>query len=247
MRQLLLFTFLAIAVPSTVLAQLPEKCVLSACPECDCYWSTECGSGKHCDYSSGCTHVGKKDGTCKSGAGALPSGGLSVAATALGLWLDAYQVTTADKGLPSADIVKRIQAINLPSQDRRRIRFAAFNTIDVLLGFDFGHPRGDCDAYDARCLGILRIRPDREAVQLLRAVRPAFVLALQTRDPKPLQKSLNGYWKQYPNFRPHHSGRCYPHGHPEYPFKAVSACQLDELTRILADLTEKSVPSTRQQ
>ena len=241
MLRILTIAALLIAASSQARAQLDDKCVLATtCSECTCYWSSECGSGQICDYSSGCTHVGKKDGTCKSsGAG---GGGVTadLASMTLGLWLDAYQDPTRDNGLPSAGIIRQIQAVKLSKEDGRRVRFAAFNTLDVVLGFDFGHPRGNCELYDARCLGILRMPLDSGAKQLLRSVRSGLVQMIQKRDRAALQKSLNAFWKKYPRFRPHHSGRCYPHGHREYRFKSISDCQIDELTRIVDDLVQYS-------
>lgn len=108
--------------------------------------------------------------------------------------------------------------------------------LDVVLGFDFAHPRGNCKAYDARCLGILRIQLDRQARPLLQAVRDGFTKGLQKRDRAAVGRAVSAYWKSNPKFSPHHTGRCYPHGHPENPFKSVSQCQVDELTRILDDL-----------
>lgn len=239
--RILTIAALVIAASSQALAQLDNKCVLVSCTECNCYWSSECGTGESCDYSSGCTHVGKKDGTCSSsGAG----GGLTpdLAALTLGLWLDAYQDPTRDKGLPNAGIVRKVQAIGLSKDQERRVRFAAFNTLDVVLGFDFGHPQGNCELYDARCLGILRTPLDSEAKQLLQAVRSGLVQMIQKRDRAALQRSLNAFWKKYPRFRPHHTGRCYPHGHPEYRFKSISECQMDELTRIVDGLVQYSGP-----
>lgn len=180
----------------------------------------------------------QRGGTCTAsgGSGGFTPGQFAVAATALGLWLDAYQETTPDKGLPNAEIVQRIQALNLSKEQQTRVRFAAFNVLDVVLGFDFAHPRGNCAVYDARCLGILRIQPDREARPLLQAVREGLTLGLQKQDRAALGKAVSAYWKRYPKFRPHHTGRCYPHGHPEDPFKSVAQCQIDELSRILEDL-----------
>lgn len=238
MRQTLIAAVLLLAAPSLALGQLDDKCTMLTCTECNCYWSSECGSGQSCDYGSGCTKTGKLDGTCKAAGagGGLSPVGVSLAANALGLWMDGYQRPDRVKGLPNMDIWNRIEALNLTPQDQRRVQLAAFNALDVLLGFDFAHPRGNCGVYDARCLGILRIPPDKQAQQLLQYARRGLSAALRDRNPAALRRELRAFWQKQPTFRPHHTGRCYPHGHPEFGRRSIVDCQIDELTRIVDDL-----------
>lgn len=241
MQRILISAILCLAAPSLALGQLDDKCTMLACAECNCYWSTECGSNQSCDYGSGCTHVGKLDGTCKasgSGGGLSPVG-VSLAANGMGLWLDAYKEPDRVKGLANIDIWNRIEALKMPQQDKRRLQLAAFNVLDVLLGFDFAHPRGNCGVYDARCLGILRIHPSKQAQQLLEHARKGLSAALRDRNSSVLQRELYAFWKKQPTFRPHHTGRCYPHGHREFGRRSVAQCQIDELTRIVDDLLPK--------
>ena len=238
MRQTLIATVLFLAANSVAFGQLDDKCTMLTCSECNCYWSSECGTNQTCDYGSGCTKVGKLDGTCKtsgSGGGLSPVG-VSLASSTMSLWLDAYRQPDRVKGIANTDLWKRIEASDMPQQDKRRLQLAAFNVLDVLLGFDFSHPRGNCSAYDPRCLGILRIPPSRQAQQLLQHARKGLSAALRDRNSSVLQRELRAFWRSNSKFRPHHTGRCYPHGHREFGQRSVVQCQIDELTRIVNDL-----------
>jgi hypothetical protein len=235
MKRILTIAALLFAAAVPAVAQLDNKCVIESCVECNCYWSSECGSNQLCDYGSGCTHVGKKDGTCKD-KGSGDGGQVAAVSAALDMWLQAYENPTPDKGLPNSAILDRIRALGLSRERSRAVRLAAFNAMDVVLGFDFGHPRGDCDLYDARCLGILRIPPDRRARQFLQTVRSAISQSIRTGNRATLQRSVNLFRRRNPTFKPHHTGRCYPHGHHEYPFRSVPNCVGDELSRIVDDL-----------
>lgn len=239
MKRLILVTILALAIPSTALGQqlLAEKCELEACANCNCYWSTDCASGERCNWSSGCTRVGKLDGTCTKITTEEPeSTATATAATSFGLWFEAFEQATADEGLPAMDRFNRIRSAALSSEDRRRVQSAAFNALDILIGFDLSHPRGDCEEFDARCLGIVRMPVEPRGIELLRTAGAAMVRAIQTGDRSHLEHALNNYWRRNPLYRPHHTGRCYPHGHREYPFRSIAQCQIDELTLIAADL-----------
>ena len=219
---------------------LDNKCDLATtCTECDCYWSSECGAGKSCNYSSGCTHSGKLDGTCTaSGAnGGFTPAEFALAATELNLWFDGYQhPTPPKKWLPDPTAVKRIGELRLNPKQHSRVRFAAFNAIDVTLGFDFTQPPGNCQEYDPRCLGSFRIAPDKAALALLATVQEGFAAGLTKHDRKAFEGPIRRFWRKYPKFAPHHTGRCYPHGHVEHDKISPSECQIDELSRILEDL-----------
>jgi hypothetical protein len=178
------------------------------------------------------------DGTCKASgiSGGFSFDQLRTVAAAIDLWLEAYREPTRKEGLPNRKIIDRIKELPLTVEEQARVRFAAFNAIDIALGFDFSHPRGNCHEYDERCLGIMRIPLDPLAVALLKGVQVAFARGLREHNSKSLAKPLMAFWKQYPKFRPHHSGRCYPHGHREYPYKSAIQCQVEELSRILDGL-----------
>ena len=226
------------SVPTTH-AQLNDE--IGLIPSCDCYFSRDCGDPvKRCRTAHPyCIDSGKFDGSCFRDIGPWDDFNnelFSLVANAIDLWFEAYQFPTKKRGLPNAEIVKRINKLELVYAHQRRARFAVFNAIDVALGFDFVHPRGDCKEYDERCLGIFRISIDPEGFELLKAVRIGFSQGLQKRNPRAITDPIRSYWKQYPKFRPHHTGRCYPHGHPEYEFKSVAECQIDELSRILVGL-----------
>jgi len=227
-----------VSIPTTH-AQLDDG--LSAIQACNCYYSKDCrifGGDDRCKTAyPHCIDSGKFDGRCIENN--LPSFNniqLSLVANAIDLWFEAYQSPTKKRGLPNAEIVKRINKLELADAHQHRARFAVFEALDVALGFDFVHPRGDCQEYDERCLGIFRISIDPEGLELLQAVRIGFSRGLQKRNPQAVTDPIRSYWKQYPKYEPHHTGRCYPHGHPEYEFKSVADCQIDELSQILVGL-----------
>jgi hypothetical protein len=214
---------------------LPEKCLLSDCVSCTCYWSSDCTSGS-CNYSSGCTQSGKNDGTCKVTTGSVIKPDVLLAAEAIETMFEGYIVAGQTRdGLPDEGLngqARRLNSVLTPLQ-YGEIQETVFNAIDITMGFDFVHPRGDCVAYDARCLGQFIIQLDARGVALLRATQSGFTRALTSNDRGVLAESLQSFWQENTDFAPHHMGRCYPHGHAEFPYASPLECQVDELGRLL--------------
>lgn len=212
-------------------AAIAERCGISACPTCDCYWSSECGAGKKCDYASGCTKSGKLDGTCTTSSGVVIANPADVASS-LSSWFDAYIATAGagKDGLPDAYFVSQALQANLSDQARRLVRDEVINALDVLLGFDVTLPRGNCFEQDPRCLGQYRIPVEPEGIDLLEAAKQALVSAVVSGDLSKVDDALDAYWNNS-TFEPHHTGRCYAHGHAGFSVSPLQ-CQKDELRRI---------------
>ena len=222
----------AIAPVTLTKAALPG---LATCPTCDCYWSSECGTGKTCNYSSGCTKSGKLDGTCSSGS-AVVSATAEQLASAVTFWMDGYIATSVagKDGLPDPLMVDRTAQLGLSQQAQELVRDQIFNTLDVLLGFDVALPRGNCLANDRRCLAQYRIPIEAEGARLLEAGKDGLVKAILTGQASSVDQALDIYWSRL-DYEPHHTGRCYPHGHEGHPVTPLD-CQKDELGRIAAAL-----------
>lgn len=211
-------------------AAIAERCSLIACPTCDCYWSSECGEGKKCNYSSGCTKSGKLDGTCTASSSTVIASPTDVA-TSLSYWFDAYiaTATAGQSGLPNGFLVSQALQSGLSEPANRLVRDEVINTLDVILGFDVVIPRGNCFEQDPRCLAQHRVPVHAEGIELLRTAKEALVDAVLTGDPSTVEAGLNDYWSTW-TFEPHHTGRCYPHGHSG--FSTTLDCQKDELRRV---------------
>lgn len=220
--------FAICAAPAS--AAIAERCAINACPTCDCYWSSDCSDGKKCNYSSGCTKSGKLDGTCTASTGIVIASPTDVA-TSLSHWFDAYiaTATAGQDGLPNAFLVNQALQTGLSEQTKRLVRDEVINALDILLGFDAVIPRGNCLDQDPRCLAQHRVPVEAEGIELLRAGKDALVDAVLTGDPSTVDAALNAYWSTSA-FEPHHTGRCYPHGHSG--FLTTLDCQKDELRRI---------------
>jgi hypothetical protein len=218
----------SVAPASAILA---ERCAINACPTCDCYWSSECGSGKTCNYSSGCTKSGKLDGTCTAGSVVVIANPNQMASS-LSYWFDAY-IATAEAGtdgLPDSLLVDQAAQTGLSQEALNLVRDEVINSLDILLGFDVVIPRGNCLAYDPRCLAQYRIPIEQQGIDLLTVSKSALVNAILTGNPSVVDTALNSYWSGS-TFEPHHTGRCYPHGHAEQTITPLT-CQKDELRRI---------------
>lgn len=203
----------------------------AACDNCDCYWSSECGSGKKCDYASGCTKNGKLDGTCTASTSAALAT-VDQMTEALTHWFDAYIATAIDSkdGLPDAGLVDKTTQLGLSERAQAAIRDEVINSLDVLLGFDITLPRGNCLEQDYRCLAQLRIPIDEKGSALLQAAKEGLVASVQDGNPSSLYATLEGFWK-FTEYHPHHTGRCYPHGHHGHEESPLE-CHQDELGRI---------------
>ena len=128
----------------------------------------------------------------------------------------------------------KVLEVDLPSPWHIAIKDLTFNAIDVVLGFDFAHPRGNCFVYDARCLGSLRIRLSEGGAEILKATRNGIINAVKEEDPSGIEKYLSDYWAMH-TYEPYHTGRCYPHGHAEFADAGYTPleCQVEELRSLI--------------
>lgn len=129
-------------------------------------------------------------------------------------------------GPPDMELIDRVSQIRLPMNWHLELIDAVHRSLDVTLGWDFMK----CNV-DATCFGqVPRLGDD--AAALIDAAREGFVAGLRDNDPNAVVEPIRSFWSRTESFAPMHTGRCYPHGHPDAP--EVAACQIDELK---ADLT----------
>jgi hypothetical protein len=230
---------------------------------CNCYYRSDCPrpelAGWACRYWpwtpwAQCTASGKFDGVCAyTPPWYNPTDRIvshEAVSEAVDLWFRAY-IAGAPKGgdgLPDEELVSKALAIPLPKDVHLGIKAVVFNTLDVLAGFDFRTPPGNCYAQDPRCLGFFRIQLDPEGVRLLESGRRGLVESIRRGDKGIMERELQDFWKTS-DYHPHHTGRCYPHGHPEFATAGGSplTCQQLELGGILdlvfTAFTTKRTPS----
>jgi hypothetical protein len=100
------------------------------------------------------------------------------------------------------------------------------------MGFDLVHPSpsscgvpGPAPTFRGHFSGATRA--------LFDAAREGVVAALRGNDPSRVEEPLRAFWKRYPGYKPDHTGRCYDHGHEDYPYDSALACQVAEITALL--------------
>ncbi len=218
------------------------KC-LTCTTDCSCYWSSECGSGQYCNYGSGCTVSGKKDGTCTTNSGGL--GGFGAISVAVGFYFQAYEVPLRGAGgLPDIRLVRQAQTQALPAAGHLAVQRIIQNALDLSLGWDFVGPQacigsGAPEHLGTGSLGQIRL-PGKDAppaaAEMLAAMRQAVLEALKGKDANLVAGPIQAFWKKYPDYQPRHTGRCWPHGHSDFPYKTPADCQIDELKRMLGPM-----------
>ena len=226
----------------SLMAMPMRACVTSVigCTEqCHCYWGSDCGPDAPC-LIGGCQPVwdGKLDGVCRGfrgpGAGwAILGGNVVGLARSADRWFQSY-IAAAQDAMRMPDSASLVEALRVPLTLgwHREIRQAVYNSIDLTMGFDFQPPEGDCFAYDPRCIGRFRVELSTEGVQLLEALRQGFTQAIRESQPSAVEEPLRAFWNSN-SLAPLHTGRCYPHGHPDFQYRSPADCQVDGLTRIL--------------
>lgn len=237
---LLLATALMAALAVLPAAEPAEAVALatgsSACVDCNCYYSSDCSSGETCNYVS-CNEVGKYDGVCKSGgAGVFAPGDLSAAAAAVSAYFDAFEDASQDTigtGITQAsDDVEIAHEARLSLDGHVAVRSLVIDALDLAIGFDLSHENLRlCST--AGPVPTVRGQLDAEAEALVTAVRTGVVDAIRFDDPSMVQQPLASFWAQHPDYEPHHSGRCYDHGHANYPYADPLDCQVTELQSLL--------------
>lgn len=234
---------LATAVQAPLLAQSnggPDDIALlmssNSCETCNCYWSTDCSSGQSCNYN-GCTHVGKLDGVCKSsGSGGWELPDLPLAADGVGDYFRGFVKSAQDitgATVPqAAEELKSAHRRRLTLQGHLSLRMLSLDALDVVVGFDLVAPTVRfCSA--AGPVPTFRGHLDAATEALLAATEAGLRAAIVDNDPNRIRQALRQFWAKYPDYEPDHSGRCYRHGHDDFPYESPEACQVDELTRLL--------------
>jgi hypothetical protein len=111
-----------------------------ACPNCNCYFSSDCASGQRCNHSSGCRvwyASGKKvDGTCTASTSSTSFDRATspIAAQALDLWLQAYELAALRGGEPDAGLIAKARSLPLTPEQHRAIRQIAIDSEVTLFG-----------------------------------------------------------------------------------------------------------------
>lgn len=233
---------LAAAAALPLLAQEPTDIALlmssNACENCNCYWSSDCSDGQSCNYN-GCTHVGKLDGVCKSsgGAGGLDLPDLPIAAEGVREYFAAFHVAAQDitgATLPEARTALRAaHGRRLTLEGHLSLRMLVLDALDVTIGWDLVTPTVRfCSA--AGPAPTFRGHLDAGTRALLAATEEALTVAIANNDASRVREPIEKFWASYPDYEPDHSGRCYDHGHDDYPYKSPAECQITELSRMLA-------------
>jgi hypothetical protein len=204
------------------------------CVGCNCYWSSDCGSGQSCSYSSGCTHNGKLDGTCSGGGGFGPTDPI-IMARALDLYFRAYEeAISRGGGRPDFNLIAEAMETPLEPHEEWHVflQDVVHNALDRVIGWDFDFPP---TLRLANCFGNIRaVNGVQDSLQNVGVVRDGFKEAVEKNDPKVIGRVLEEWWSQNSQYEPRHHGRCDPHGHDEVTDEASSkSCQTTELTRIL--------------
>ncbi len=212
---------------------------LTCTSTCGCYWSSDCGSGEYCNYN-GCTKDGKKDGTCSKSSGGFDLAGL---VRATDLYFEGFQVPQKGAGgSPNRDLVRQAQDQPLTAEGHLTVQRIVHNALDLALGWDFVGPQA--------CTGVAepgRIAPGGlgqirlaakdappEASEIVESVRQGVLAAIKANNADQVAAPIRSFWRKHPDYKPRHTGRCWPHGHPELPYKTAEECQITELKRMLS-------------
>lgn len=211
----------------------------AACKTCNCYRSSDCSGGQTCGGYGSCDKSGKLDGTCSGGGGAVWGvGDLSAVSAAIDAYFDAFMASSRDvtgtaATMPAAtDPLRAANAQRLSLDGHVAVRNLVLDALDLTIGFDLvpGNQRL------CRAAGpVPTVRGDMTlaADALVAAVRQGLENAVEFNDPAQVVAPLQAFWATYPNYVPHHTGRCYPHGHANYPYASPLDCQVTELQNLL--------------
>ena len=120
----------ATGVGSPAQAQLARQQCLTCEGSCDCYFTSECSSDSFCSYSSGCTDVGKKDGTCTKSGGGL-SGGFPAFVSSVDLTFEAFQEGFRTTGNPSLEPLGEAQKARLSAAEHLGVQRIVHNALDT--------------------------------------------------------------------------------------------------------------------
>lgn len=227
---------LALAAPAAA-QDLAVAISTAACKDCTCYFSSDCPEGETCGDYFTCTKVGKLDGLCKKRTAEVWSvGDLANAADAVSGYFDAFHEASRDlvgSGVSRArGELRSAQAHRLTLDGHLAVRNLTLDALDLTIGFDLV-------AENLRLCAVTAPVPTVRAVQslaaddLVAAVKEGLEAAIRFNDPSLVVGPLQAFWSQHPEYEPHHTGRCYAHGHADFPYAGPLDCQVAELTNLL--------------
>src|SRR5262249_39054540 len=208
-----------------------------ACTNCNCYFSSNCsqtGRGTICRYTWNgeiCTWIAKPnvriggvlicggtpgqpqcDGRCRDQRrpGAIWRDiDRAVVATAFNLYLKAYlAVAQQGGGGPDPTLLKEAMSVPLPSDWHEELQEAIQDALDVLIGFDFMRSRDPTCPF-GQCPALSDV-----PFLLVDTARQALEDGIVQNNSEAVVGPIRDFWKAY-QWVPMHTGRCYPHGHPE--------------------------------
>ncbi len=223
---------------------------------CDCYFNTDCavaGGQEYCNLFI-CDVAGKLDGVCFPGP--EPGGGsgidpldLPLAASSVGDYFKAFLLTVrSPDGVPTpeaVDVIRQAQESRLSIEDHLAVQAIFTNILDRLVGFDLVYaPRQNCGA--AGKFPAYRGVRGKSVEALLHTVGVAVTEAITSNDPRLIAQPIRTFWRNYPEYHPNHSGRCYPHGHDDYPYDTPANCQIEEIQAVLRAHLPVQVPKRSQ-
>jgi len=212
-----------------------------SCDTCDCYWSSDCSDGQTCGDYFKCTRSGKLDGTCKKRDGVAPwsAGDLLEVAGAVDDRFDAFLMVSGDDvgGFieSAAEYIEKAQNRRLTALGHSAVLTLVEDVLDLSVGFDVVTAESG-----ARCSEVEPLpgfRGDHhnltESQAMIRAMREAVASAIRGNDPSLAEGPIRTFWENYPDYEPDHSGRCYNHGHHDFPYLNGLDCQLSEVVKVL--------------
>lgn len=230
---------------------------------CNCYFDDECFLWRVCDYSADCFRVrkgtfevllghvldcpaserastGSCDGRCAHWRNLAAADADSVA-QGMEEYLDLFIAAASRRdgeGSPTRAELRRIQS-KWPATTGQELRRATYSLLDALLGWDL--VMTDYEPMElfasARDAFLGHIAHEEATPALLRAARSGLGAALRGRDPDAVAPPLVEFWQTYPDYRPEHMGRCYPHGGHSYNEAAVD-CHIAHLRRTVAAILQ---------
>lgn len=225
---------------------------------CDCYRIDDMCTcpGCTCNPTRGgtCDEDGKLDVRCSPPPSPAPQTNPSLLVSALDLYMQAYMVPVSNgEGRPDASLFNAAVRVNLGAENQRvhgLLQDTIHAALDAVIGFDFGLPRiannqcqepaSDRGAVQPR-QGNVRHTPP-EAVAIVEATAEGIRNAILSRNLNAVVQPLTEFWTANPNFHPFHTGRYYPHGHPEYVGSTPLAGQILVLKQSLRFLLTDGRP-----
>lgn len=209
----------------------------AACEDCTCYFTSDCPEGETCGDYHTCTKVGKLDGLCKKRTAVVwAEKDVAAAADAVAAYFSAFFEASRDLvgGRVSASVphLRAAHAHRLTLDGHTAVRSLTLDALDLTIGFDLV-------AENVRLCSVAAPVPTVRAAlggaadDLVDAVKSGLTDAIRFNDPALVAAPLEAFWSQYPKYEPHHTGRCYDHGHADFPYASPLDCQVTELSNLL--------------